>query len=159
MVSGFVAGETRASSTAGAPVWTTTAGATSQPGQYAIDGGGLISANYIFVQATGSATALTLNPAAPVALGTPPANVTGTTTVLESTLGASNGATGAPANNGMGAGPSGQSSGNTSDGTGGAPASNPRIVIDTSLACGGTVLPVQIVNGGVNMPADFINPN
>ena len=71
----------------------------------------------------------------------------------------SNGATGASANNSMGAGPSGQGSGNTSDGTGGAPASNPRIVIDTSLASGGTVLPVQIVNGGVNMPADFINPN
>ena len=63
-LSGFVAADTQGIDTTGALLWTTTAGAGSQPGQYAIDGGGLTAANYVFVEAPGNAAALTLQPAA-----------------------------------------------------------------------------------------------
>ena len=62
-VSGFVAGETLASSTTGNLVFTTPADASSAPGSYAINGGGLLAANYQFVQAAANATALTLTQA------------------------------------------------------------------------------------------------
>ncbi|MBL8305454.1 MAG: caspase family protein [Rubrivivax sp.] len=58
---GFVAGETQASATTGALVWTTTATASSPAGVYGISGGGLAALNYLFVQAPGNASALTLN--------------------------------------------------------------------------------------------------
>jgi hypothetical protein len=62
-LSGFVANETQSVDTAGTLAWTTPANAGSRPGQYAIDGGGLTAANYVFVQASSNATALTLQPA------------------------------------------------------------------------------------------------
>jgi len=64
-VSGFVAGDGLASSTAGTLAWLTPAGSSSPPGHYAINGSGLTAANYVFAQAAGNATALTLNPAPP----------------------------------------------------------------------------------------------
>jgi hypothetical protein len=62
-VSGFVPGDTLANAAAGSPTWTA-AGNFSQPGRYAIDGGGITAANYTFLQATGNASALTLSAAA-----------------------------------------------------------------------------------------------
>jgi filamentous hemagglutinin family protein len=61
-VSGFVSGDTQSNATAGSLSWTTT-GNTNQAGQYAIDGSGLTAGNYVFVQAPGNASALTLAPA------------------------------------------------------------------------------------------------
>jgi filamentous hemagglutinin family protein len=72
-VSGFVTGDTLANSTSGAPAWTTSATALSAPGSYAIDGGGLTSGNYVFAQADGNATALTVVLAPPAPPTTPPA--------------------------------------------------------------------------------------
>jgi hypothetical protein len=64
-VTGFVNGQTLASATTGTPLFTTTATALSIPGGYAINGTGLSAnfGNYVFAQAPGNATALTLNPA------------------------------------------------------------------------------------------------
>jgi hypothetical protein len=73
---GFVANETEAADTTGTLAWTTPANAGSRAGQYAIDGGGLTAANYVFVEAPGNATALTLLAAAvppmPPPIPTPP---------------------------------------------------------------------------------------
>ncbi|AHF94807.1 hypothetical protein OPIT5_27375 [Opitutaceae bacterium TAV5] len=62
MVTGFVADETLASATTGSLVFTSPAGELSAPGSYAIIGSGLEAQNYVFVQATGNATALTVTP-------------------------------------------------------------------------------------------------
>ncbi|VXD01083.1 MBG domain-containing protein [Sphingomonas sp. 8AM] len=63
-VTGFVAGETLASATGGAPVWSSTATEGSNVGSYAITGGGLTAnhGNYVFVQADANAKALTIVP-------------------------------------------------------------------------------------------------
>jgi hypothetical protein len=66
-LSGFVLTDSQANSTAGTLIWSTGASAASAPGQYAIDGGGLTATNYVFVEATGNATALTVQtPSSPV---------------------------------------------------------------------------------------------
>lgn len=62
-LSGFLAGDSLASSTTGTLQWTTPATPASLPGSYAIEGGGLSSVNYRFEQAPGNATALTLTAA------------------------------------------------------------------------------------------------
>ncbi|AHF94234.1 hypothetical protein OPIT5_08855 [Opitutaceae bacterium TAV5] len=59
-VTGFVAEETLATATTGSLVWTSPADTQSAPGPYAIEGGGLEAQNYVFVQAEGNATALTI---------------------------------------------------------------------------------------------------
>jgi len=61
-VAGFVNGQTLASATSGTLTWSTSAGNSSSTGSYAIDGAGLTAnnGNYVFVQAPGNATALTL---------------------------------------------------------------------------------------------------
>ncbi|HVW75519.1 MAG TPA: filamentous hemagglutinin N-terminal domain-containing protein [Rhizomicrobium sp.] len=59
-VTGFVNGDTQASATKGTLVFSTTATSNSPIGSYAIDGSGLTAANYMFVQASGNATALTI---------------------------------------------------------------------------------------------------
>ncbi|MDE2259896.1 MAG: hypothetical protein KGK17_06205 [Betaproteobacteria bacterium] len=61
-------------------MWFTLAGATSQPGQYPIDGTGLVAMNYVFAQAVGNATALTLKP------GTPPQQVVNVIAQIQSVL-------------------------------------------------------------------------
>jgi filamentous hemagglutinin family protein len=73
-VNGFVTGDTLVNSTSGTELWTTNATVASAPGSYAIDGGGLTSGNYVFTQAAGNATALTVGPAI-----TPPPAVAFTT--------------------------------------------------------------------------------
>ncbi|RRJ94967.1 filamentous hemagglutinin N-terminal domain-containing protein [Opitutaceae bacterium TAV4] len=62
-VTGFVADETLATATTGSLVFTSPANAESAPGSYAINGGGLEAQNYVFVQAAGNATALTVTTA------------------------------------------------------------------------------------------------
>jgi filamentous hemagglutinin family protein len=64
-VDGFVAGDGLASSTTGTLAWWTPAESASPAGHYAINGSGLTAANYVFAQAAGNATALTLNPTTP----------------------------------------------------------------------------------------------
>jgi filamentous hemagglutinin family protein len=72
IVTGFVSGDTLSNSTSGAPVWTTNATTASPPGAYAIDGGGLTAGNYVFVQGSNNATALTVAAGAPPAPPAPP---------------------------------------------------------------------------------------
>ncbi len=62
-VTGFVNGETQATATSGTAAFTTLATPATPVGQYAINGGGLSARNYVFVQATGNAAALTIDPA------------------------------------------------------------------------------------------------
>jgi hypothetical protein len=59
-VSGLMGTETLAAATAGTLAWQTDATAVSPPGIYAVNGTGLSASNYIFTQAGGNATALTL---------------------------------------------------------------------------------------------------
>ncbi|WP_244472830.1 MBG domain-containing protein, partial [Methylobacterium sp. Leaf104] len=71
-VSGFVPGENVGSATAGTLAFTTPASASSNVGRYAVSGGGLSAndGNYVFVQAAGNATALTVDPALLTVTGT-----------------------------------------------------------------------------------------
>ncbi|MDQ3059956.1 MAG: filamentous hemagglutinin N-terminal domain-containing protein [Pseudomonadota bacterium] len=62
-VSGLVAGDTLATATTGALNFSTPADIVSPPGRYAINGSGLSATNYLFQQAPGNATALTVEPA------------------------------------------------------------------------------------------------
>jgi hypothetical protein len=64
-VTGFVNGQTLATATSGSVTFTTAATAASNVGTYAIDGSGLTAdhGNYVFAQAEGNSTALTINPA------------------------------------------------------------------------------------------------
>ncbi len=64
-VSGFVGGETLASATTGGLAFSTAANAASNAGGHGISGGGLTATNgnYVFVQAPGNGTALTITPA------------------------------------------------------------------------------------------------
>ena len=69
-VTGLVGNDTLANATTGQLAFTTPATPASEPGRYAIDGSGLVAANYVFTQAAGNATALTLV-LPPVVLPTP----------------------------------------------------------------------------------------
>ena len=62
-VTGFVGGDNQGNATAGTLTFTTSATTTSAVGSYAINGSGLTANNdnYTFVQATGNATAFTIN--------------------------------------------------------------------------------------------------
>jgi type IV secretory pathway protease TraF len=64
-VTGFVNGDTLASATSGTLSFTTSATPSSNVGSYAVTGAGLSAnnGNYVFIQAAGNATALTINPA------------------------------------------------------------------------------------------------
>ncbi len=62
-VSGFVPGDTLDSATQGSLSFVSLAPAHAAPGTYAIEGQGLAARNYVFAQAPGNATALTLLPA------------------------------------------------------------------------------------------------
>jgi autotransporter-associated beta strand protein len=63
-VIGFVSGDDQGNATTGTLTFTSPATASSAPGTYAIDGGGLTAnfGNYTFAQAVGNATALTVGP-------------------------------------------------------------------------------------------------
>src|SRR5580692_4905627 len=64
-VTGFVNGQTVGSATSGTSAFSTTATALSNVGNYAINGSGLTAnnGNYLFTQAVGNATALSITPA------------------------------------------------------------------------------------------------
>ena len=64
-VSGFVLGDTLANTTTGTLAFTSTATTSSNVNSYAINGSGLTpnTGNYVFAQAAGNTTALTINPA------------------------------------------------------------------------------------------------
>ncbi len=62
-VTGFVNGDSLASATSGTLAFGSSATAASGVGSYAINGSGLSASNYVFAQAAGNATALTINPA------------------------------------------------------------------------------------------------
>jgi hypothetical protein len=133
-VTGFVNNDTLANATGGSETFSTAAISTSNVGSYDITGAGLTAnnGNYVFAQAPGNATALTVT-----------SEVTNAIAAILSMLSTPPG--------------SSQSSVSTSDGGTATPADNDKtdIVVDTSLMSGGVVLPVQIVDGGVKMPASF----
>jgi filamentous hemagglutinin family protein len=62
-VTGFVGSDTLGSATTGTPSFASTATTNTGAGSHAIDGSGLTAANYVFAQAAGNATALTITPA------------------------------------------------------------------------------------------------
>src|SRR5207244_1234991 len=64
-VTGFVNAENQSSATTGTLSFNSPAAPASSPGTYAINGSGLAAnfGNYVFVQAAGNATALTINAA------------------------------------------------------------------------------------------------
>ena len=62
-VTGFVSTETQQSATTGVLAFTSTAGARSPAGSYAVQGSGLVATNYHFEQAAANATALTVTAA------------------------------------------------------------------------------------------------
>ena len=59
-LTGLLGADTLASATTGLLAFTTPATPASEPGRYAINGGGLAAGNYVFVQAAGNASALVL---------------------------------------------------------------------------------------------------
>ena len=61
-VTGFVSGEGLANASSGTPHFDSTVASSAAPGVYAINGSGLVAANYTLAQAPGNATALTLLP-------------------------------------------------------------------------------------------------
>ncbi|BFI95087.1 MAG: hypothetical protein RSP_05970 [Rhodanobacter sp.] len=96
-LTGFVNGETLASATTGTLSWTTSASNTSNVGSYAIGGGGLVAnnGNYVFAQAAGNATALTVTPAALTVTANDASKVYGQTPTLTgfTSIGLQNGET------------------------------------------------------------------
>ncbi len=72
-VTGFVDNQTLASATTGSATFSSPASATSNVGTYAINGSGLTANNgdYVFVQAAGNGSALTINPATLTYVATP----------------------------------------------------------------------------------------
>ena len=64
-ITGWKNGETQATATTGTASWSTTATATSDVRNYAINGSGLVAnnGNYVFMQDVGNVEALTINPA------------------------------------------------------------------------------------------------
>ncbi|NYF19424.1 filamentous hemagglutinin family protein [Xanthomonas sp. JAI131] len=118
-VTGFVNGQTLTSATTGTASFATAATATSNVGNYAIDGSGLTAnyGNYTFAQAAGNAAALTVNPAlltyladtATTTYGNTPSGLTGTVTgfvngqtLANATTGTASFATGATATSNVG---------------------------------------------------------
>ena len=59
-VTGFKGSDTLVTDTTGAPAWSTTATPGAPRGSYSVEGSGLTASNYVFVQAPGNSTALTL---------------------------------------------------------------------------------------------------
>ncbi len=155
-VTGFVAGDTQAGATTGNEVFSTNALLASNVGSYSITGAGLSAndGNYVFTQAAGNATALTINPA----------TLNNRTTefphfLLDSLHGSiTNPCYGSIANRRFYKLPfvdqcdwRGDTASNAVSGTT-ATSHEIHIVVDNSLNSGGTALPVRIVSGGVKMP-------
>ncbi|MCX7172592.1 MAG: MBG domain-containing protein, partial [Proteobacteria bacterium] len=78
-MTGFVLGDTLASATSGTLAFNSEATTASNVGSYAINGSGLTAnnGNYVFAQAAGNATALTINPATLTYTASPTSRVYG----------------------------------------------------------------------------------
>ncbi len=61
-VGGFVGGDVLATATSGSLAWASPARSSNTPGSFVINGSGLTAKNYVFSQAAGNATALTIQP-------------------------------------------------------------------------------------------------
>lgn len=140
----------QASSTASISPVTT----TSQPAQYAINGGGLNSRNYVFTQAADNASALTLKP------GTPPEPVLSATTQLASNVFSPQADTRPGVLNlsptitvtqstGAGGDDAPAPSSNNNSGT--------ATVVNFVMTIGSAGPALQIVNGGVNLSGNTVN--
>jgi hypothetical protein len=153
-VTGFVGNENPANATTGNLAWSTTATSSSQPGQYDIEGSGLSAANYVFVEAQGNATALTLQP------GSLPGNVQSITTQNDSNfthlasqplvLNPSTTITPTPTP-AQPAASTGESSSNS--GSGG----NSPAVANTTIFSVGSSGSLTLINGGVNLGENVAN--
>jgi hypothetical protein len=88
-VSGFVNGQTLASATTGTASFTSPATTASAAGAYAVDGSGLTAnhGNYVFTQAPGNATALTITAAKTAPAPTPTPTPGGASSVLTFAIG------------------------------------------------------------------------
>ena len=141
-VSGLLGSDTLADATSGTLAWTSPATASSPAGNYAITGSGLASADYAFVQAEGNAGALTLTSAS-----LPPPAQAAVVQLQAQVLG---------------------SFADTRPGT---LAAAPTITVTQTDAPAGTALPnttmqigsrgpaLQVVLGGVKLPANMLNVN
>ncbi len=69
-ITGFISGENQGNATTGTMIFTTPATSSSPAGSEPINGSGLTANNYVFAQATGNATALTIMPLTAVLTGT-----------------------------------------------------------------------------------------
>ncbi|MGK5058479.1 YDG domain-containing protein [Janthinobacterium sp. LB2P49] len=146
-VNGLLGSDTLANATSGAVAWTSPATASSPAGNYAITGSGLSSTDYAFVQAEGNASALTLTsaslpPPAQAAVVQLQAQVLGSfagsrpgTLAAAPTITVTQ--TDAPASTGA--------------------ASN--ALPNTSMQIGSRGPALQVVLGGVKLPANMLNVN
>jgi filamentous hemagglutinin family protein len=134
-VNGFVSGDSIGNSTTGTLVWTSTAGATSLPGLYEIDGTGLGATNYVFVQAPGNAAALTLKP------GSAPVSVSNLVTAFDSIF--------APTHQGLDLASLGLVPFNVKVNAG----------YSQAIGDGSRGLALQVINGGVKLPDNIVNVN
>ncbi len=134
-VNGFVSGDSMVNSTTGNLAWVTTAGATSLPGLYEIDGAGLAATNYVFVQAPGNIAALTLRP------GSAPVSVSSVIAALDMVF--------APSRQGVDLAFLDLAPFNGHGDRGDARA----------IGDGARGLALQVVNGGVKLPDNIVNVN
>ena len=143
-VTGLVGGDSLAGSTTGNLAWSTTATSSSQPGQYDIDGSGLSAANYVFVQASGNKTALTMQ------AGTPPQDVQSVSTQVVSVT---NPASSQP----LDMTPSTTITPTNSQSTSGS-GSGQGTVVNTNMSIGESGS-LHILNGGTRLPDNVVGQN
>jgi hypothetical protein len=150
-VSGFVSGETLAGSTRGAPIWTTAVGVNSQPGVYAINGGGLTASNYLFAQAAGNASALMLTP------GTATSPVVNVTTQLAATVFSpqSSRPEALSLSPSISVSRSANADSGAADDSSAADANN-GAALNTQMTISSTGPSLQIINGGVRLPDNTV---
>lgn len=80
-VTGFKGGDSLATATSGNLLWTSGAAPQAAPGSYAIEGGGLLAANYLFVQAPENAAALVVRQTVFPTAAVQTANASGNTAI------------------------------------------------------------------------------
>ena len=153
-VNGFAAGDTLANSTGGQLAWTSTAGATSQPGTFPIGGSGLNATNYVFAQATGNATALTLKP------GTAMEPVRNAAAQLAADVFLPRASTQADALSLSSSIKVAQSSGSGSAAAEDAsPSDAGGAAVNVTMTLGSRGPALQIVSGGMRLPGNIVNVN
>ncbi len=143
IVTGFVPGDDLSNSTTGTLSWTTNATSSSPVGHYAIDGNGLSAVNYVFSQAPGNATALTIQ------------SSTGTVTTQSAQLAAADATLLSTLNTMLSnSNNPGQPGGNSAN----APAGNNYIAVNFVNSSGGWSSPnltLTVTKGGVTLPPGY----